>query len=140
MPLADRLGGAIKRAEADLTQAKHAAVKPFGLTVPQFAALLWLEDSPGISPAELARRCQVTPQTMTTVLQNLHTLGYIERTPHPFHKTMLETRLTDEGARVLAEADQRASAVEQRLADEFTDEERATLRALLARASQVLKG
>ncbi|RZS37636.1 DNA-binding MarR family transcriptional regulator [Herbihabitans rhizosphaerae] len=140
MPLKDRLGSDIKRVEADLMAAKHAAVKPSGLTVPQFAALLILEDSPGISPAELARRCRVTPQTMTTVLQNLTTRGFIERTAHPFHRSMLETRLTETGATTLAEADQRASAVERRLADAFTESERATLRALLDRCSEALTG
>jgi DNA-binding MarR family transcriptional regulator len=140
MPMADRLGADLKRVEADLMTAKNAAVKPSGLTVPQFAALLWLEDSPGISPAELARRCRVTPQTMTTILQNLQTLGFIERTAHPFHKSMLETRLSETGAKALAEADERASEVERRLADEFTTEERATLRALLTRCSTALNG
>ncbi|HVK24375.1 MAG TPA: MarR family transcriptional regulator [Actinokineospora sp.] len=139
MPLTDRLSGDIKRVEADLMLARSAAVKPFGLTVPQFAALLWLEDSPGVSPAELARRCRVTPQTMTTILRNLRTLGHVERTPHPFHRSMLQTRLTESGARTVAEADARAAAVEQRLAAEFTDEERDQLRALLARCSSALK-
>lgn len=75
---------------------------------------------------------------MTTILQNLEAGGLIVRTPHPWHRNMLETRLTEAGPAAFDKADVRASAVEARLAAEFTDEERATLRDLLARCSAAL--
>ncbi len=138
MPLDQRLGSDLKRVEQQLMTAKHEAVRPAGLTVPQFAALLVLEQSPGISAAALARSCAVTPQTMTTILRNLEQRGLIERNAHPWHGNVLETRLTESGTAVLVAADERASAVERRLADAFTEQERTTLRALLARCSEVL--
>jgi DNA-binding MarR family transcriptional regulator len=138
MPISERLGGDVKQVYEDLMTAKQAAVKPAGLTVPQYAALLWLIDNPGISAAALARLSHVTPQTMTTILQNLESAGLIARTPHPWHRNMLETRLTDAGLAAFTQADDRAVAVERRLAAEFTDEERRTLRALLARCSTAL--
>jgi DNA-binding MarR family transcriptional regulator len=138
MPVSERLGGDIKRVEQELMAAKQAAVKPAGLTVPQYAALLVLIDNAGISSAALARSCGVTPQTMTTILQNLEAAGLIVRTPHPWHRNMLETRLTDAGLAVFDQADERATAVERRLAGEFTEEERKTLRDLLARCSSAL--
>ncbi|MET7647724.1 hypothetical protein ABZS83_29650 [Streptomyces sp. NPDC005426] len=52
---------------------------------------------------------------------------------HPWHQKMLETRLTEAGAQTLRLADERAVRIERRLADEFTPEERDTLRELLAR-------
>ncbi|TCO65404.1 MarR family winged helix-turn-helix transcriptional regulator [Actinocrispum wychmicini] len=138
MPIAERLGGDLKQVVDDLMTVKHAAVKPAGLTVPQYAALLYLIDNAGISAAALARLCHVTPQTMTTILQNLESAGLIARTPHPWHRNMLETRLTEAGLAAFETADARATAVEQRLAAEFTDEERETLKSLLARCSAVL--
>ena len=138
MPVSERLGGNLKQAVDDLTTVKQAAVKPAGLTVPQYAALLYLIDNAGISAAALARLCHVTPQTMTTILQNLESRGLIVRTPHPWHRNMLETRLTEAGLAAFEIADARATAVERRLAAEFTAEERDTLRALLARCSAVL--
>lgn len=140
MPMSERLGAHLKRVEQELMTAKHAAVKPAGLTVPQYAALLVLTEQPGISAAALARACLVTPQTMTTILQNLLSLGLVERTPHPVHRNVLETRLTGTGAAAVDRADVRAVAVERRLADEFTAEERATLVALLGRCSTALAG
>ncbi|MGI5208523.1 MarR family winged helix-turn-helix transcriptional regulator [Spirillospora sp. CA-108201] len=133
LPAHERLGSHLKRAEQALNGAKQAALKPSGLTVPQYAALLHLDDNPGMSAAALARKCAVTPPTMNTVLKNLQERGLIERTPHEWHRNILETRLTAEGAAVLESADARAVKVERGLAAEFTDAERRTLVDLLGR-------
>ncbi|MCR3742008.1 DNA-binding transcriptional regulator, MarR family [Actinomadura glauciflava] len=133
LPASERLGSHLKRAEQALNGAKQAALKPSGLTVPQYAALLHLDDNPGMSAAALARKCAVTPPTMNTVLKNLQERGLIERTPHEWHRNILETRITPEGAAVLESADARAVRVERGLAAEFTDAERQTLIDLLGR-------
>lgn len=138
MPAGDRLGIDIKRAEQSLMAAKQLAVRAAGLTVPQYAALLALADSPGISGAALARACLVTPQAMTVVLKNLEERGLIERSPHPWHRNVLETRLTESGRAAVEVADERAVVIERAIADEFTEGERATLRELLARCEQAI--
>ncbi|MCK2216135.1 MarR family transcriptional regulator [Actinomadura sp. ATCC 31491] len=139
MPVSERLGAHVKRAEQALNAAKNAALKPAGLTVPQYSALLHLGENPGISAAALARACGVTPPTMNTVLKNLQELGLVERTPHEWHKNILETRLTPEGERARAAADARAVRLERALAAQFTDEERQTLVALLGRCADFLE-
>lgn len=133
----ERLGSYVKRAEQALQTAKHAALKPAGVTVPQYAALLFLDENPGISAAALARLCGVTPPTMNTVLTNLRDRGLIERTPHAWHKNILETRLTEAGVAVMKDADARAVRVERAVAAGFTDAERATLQELLARCADL---
>ncbi|QXJ26356.1 MarR family transcriptional regulator [Actinomadura graeca] len=133
MPVTERIGSHLKRAEQALNGAKQAAVRPSGLTVPQYAALLHLADNPGMSAAALARACAVTPPTMNTVLKNLQERGLIERTPHAWHRNILETRLTAEGETALADADVRAVRVERGLAAQFTEDERAALIELLGR-------
>ncbi len=138
MPLKERLGHDIKRVEQELIAVKQAAVKPLGLTVPQYAALLVLSENPGISAAALARLCLVTPQTMATVLANLTDKGLVVREPHPWHHHILESRLTEQGQTVLANADAHVADIERCLADEFTAAERKLLRSLLARCSVVL--
>ncbi|WP_205718401.1 MarR family winged helix-turn-helix transcriptional regulator [Actinomadura sp. WMMA1423] len=139
LPVPERLGSHLKRAEQALNAAKQAALKPSGLTVPQYAALLHLADNPGMSAAALARACAVTPPTMNTVLKNLQERGLIERTPHEWHRNILETRLTAEGAAVLESADVRAVEVERGLAAEFTEAERRTLVELLGRCTGFLE-
>ncbi|MFI6604322.1 MarR family winged helix-turn-helix transcriptional regulator [Nonomuraea sp. NPDC050536] len=135
----ERLGLDIKRAEQELMAAKHAAVKPTGLTVPQYAALFTLAGNSGISAAALARACLVTPQAMNVVLKNLQERGLVERTPHPWHGNVLETTLTEEGRAVLAAADARAVQIERAIADELTPDERDTLRALLERCIKAVR-
>ena len=45
-----RLGSHLKRVEQELQTAKAAAVKPAGLTVPQYAALFVLDEHPASRP------------------------------------------------------------------------------------------
>ncbi|MFF4399631.1 MarR family winged helix-turn-helix transcriptional regulator [Streptomyces sp. NPDC001480] len=139
MPASERLGSHLKRAEQALNATKNAVLRPAGVTVAQYGALLHLSANPGISAAALARLCGVTPPTMNTVLKNLQDRTLIERTPHEWHRNVLETRLTDEGRAVLADADARAVRVERALAAEFTEEERAALESLLARCVGLLE-
>lgn len=138
MPVSERLGSHLKRAEQALNATKHAVLKPAGLTVPQYAALLHLSENPGMSAAALARACGVTPPTINTVLKNLQERGLIARTPHEWHRNVLETRLTEAGARTMADADTCAVRVERGLAAEFSAEEREALIALLGRAVDFL--
>ncbi|MFD8985323.1 MarR family winged helix-turn-helix transcriptional regulator [Streptomyces sp. NPDC059564] len=138
MPPEERIGAHVKRAEQALLAAKNTALKPAGVTVPQYAALLWLAEKPGISAAALSRLCGVTPPTMNTVLKNLQERGFIERTPHEWHRNVLETRLTEEGRTVMEQADTGAVRVERALAAAFSAEERERLIALLGRCAEVL--
>src|SRR5690606_4601869 len=99
--------------------------------------LLFLTENPGISAAALARLCGVTPPTMNTVLTNLVDRGLLERTPHPRHRNVLETRLTEKGASAMHEADALSIAVGRSVGDGFTDSERKTLFRLLSRCADL---
>ena len=139
MPPADRLGLHFKRVEQELMAAKHAVLRPFGLTVPQYSALYVLAGNSGISAAALARACLVTPQTVATVLTNLEAKGLITRRPHPWHRKVAEIELSDEGRQLLAKADAEAVAIERKLAGVYTIDERAQFIDFLARASEQLR-
>jgi DNA-binding MarR family transcriptional regulator len=138
MPMQERLGLHLKRVEQELMAAKHAALRPLGLTVPQYAALCGLAEQPGISAAALARMCLVTPQTMSTVLVNLEHKELITRRPHPWHRRVVEVELTSEGQRLLEQADTLAVEIEARLAASYTPAEREQFIRLLTRASDSL--
>ena len=140
MPFSERLGLDIKRAEQALMAAKTAALRPSDLTVAQYAALAALREQPGLSGAALARACLVTPQAMVPVLRHLEERGLVARTPHPVHGHVVEVRLTDAGQALAADADRAAVAVERRLADAFSADERRTLRDLLARCAEAITG
>jgi DNA-binding MarR family transcriptional regulator len=138
LPAEERIGLHLKRVEQELMAVKHAALRPYGLTVPQYAALYFLAANPGMPAAALARACLVTPQTMATVLANLEAKELIVRSPHPWHRNAQEVRTTDAGQRILEQADAQAVAIERTIADEFSPQEREQLIGLLARVSQRL--
>jgi DNA-binding MarR family transcriptional regulator len=129
-----RLGHKVKSLEQELSGAKDAVLRPMGVTVPQYTALLVISDEPGISGAELARRCLVTPQTMTTVLGNLTLKGFIERRSVPGQGRAMETTITASGKRMLAKADKEVLAVEATLAKALPAKDQATFSKLLDQA------
>jgi DNA-binding MarR family transcriptional regulator len=133
LPVSERLGMDIKRAEQALMTAKAAALRPSDLTVAQYAALLALAEQPGLSGAALARACLVTPQAMVPVLKALVDRGLVDRAPHPVHTHVVELRLAPAGADLVSAADQEAVRIERRIADALTPDERQTLRDLLGR-------
>jgi DNA-binding MarR family transcriptional regulator len=133
----ERLGHLVKSLEQELSSAKDAVLRPLGLTVPQYQALLVVADEPGISGAELARRCLVTPQTMTTVLGNLTAKGLIERRSVPGQGRAMETSITTAGKRLLTRADKRVLEVEDQLTAALPARDQAALRKMLERLREV---
>lgn len=135
---AGRLGHTIKRAEQALIARKSRALREFGLTVPQYAVLLLLSTSEGMSAAQLARECMVTPQTMATVLTNLARSELIERVPSTLHQRVTVNRISASGRDLVSRADQAALAVEGALAAEFEGGELSAFESYLERAIAVL--
>jgi DNA-binding MarR family transcriptional regulator len=131
-----RLLAFIKRAEQATQQAKEQALRPYGITPAQLAALTILSDHDGITAAELARQCQVTPQTMNSTIARLDARGLVQRTAHPVHRTLIEIRLTSQGSELFERADARAAALDAEIAAELTPAELAALKDLLARVTR----
>ncbi|WP_233425429.1 MarR family winged helix-turn-helix transcriptional regulator [Gordonia otitidis] len=135
-----RLGSHIKAAEQAMIQAKTEALRPFGLTVAQYAALMSLHYVPEQSSAQLARVAAVTAQTMGQTLDKLEAKGLVTRKPSKVHRKVLVVSLTPAGEALVLRADEAPRAIEQRLGQAFTDAERAQLRDLLQRATASLRG
>lgn len=133
-----RIGTRLKRAEQVLIAEKTLALKPFDLTVPQYATLLFLSHVPTASAAQMARASMVAPQTMATVLRNLETKGLVRRSPSPLHQKVMATELTAAGRRLFDEADVAARAVEDRMLAALSAEQVETLKTLLDAAMDAL--
>jgi DNA-binding MarR family transcriptional regulator len=107
--MADRMarrhpGYALKRAQHALRTSMDTALRPLGLTSPQYAVLSAIELDPGISSAALARAAFVTAQTMQGIVANLERAGLLKRGIHPSHGRVLRGELTKKGAKALQEA------------------------------------
>lgn len=133
-----RLGLGIKRVEQLLMGEKARALREFGLTVPQYATLATLTQSPAQSAAQLARAALVSPQTMATILSNLEAKGLIVRTASSLHLRVLVCHLTESGAELVSNADEPVRAVEEDLRSAFTDEEFDQFHEFLDRAEKRL--
>jgi len=102
------------------------------LTVTQFAVLTALDEEPGLSNADLARRAFVTPQSMHAVLQELERLQLVVRGPHPQHRRVLQAALTEAGRRTLTSAANSINALEEQMLRTLSSPARSRLASALS--------
>jgi DNA-binding MarR family transcriptional regulator len=122
-----------------LSGAMEAALRPHGLTGPQYGVLSVLRHHPGASGADLARACNITPQAMNGVLATLERESLIGRHQHPTHGRILQATLTDEGRRRLEAADPAMRGLRRAIERDFTPEDLATIKAWLVAAAERLE-
>jgi DNA-binding MarR family transcriptional regulator len=133
-----RVGYLIKRAQTVLHDAMTEALHSLDLTVTQFAVLTALDDEPGLSNADLARRAFVTPQSMHAVLQELERRQLVVRRTHPQHQRVLQAALTEVGRRTLRSAAKAINAVEEQMLRNLSIPSRTKLASSLASCIETL--
>lgn len=104
-----------------------------GLSVAQFASLMILDEHPGASVADVARRVSTARQSANEMLSGLERAGLIERLPHPQDRRTQQIFLTDAGRARFEAARPAVKAVEERLSEGFTADELAVVNAWLSR-------
>jgi DNA-binding MarR family transcriptional regulator len=129
----------LRQAWQGVSGAMEVALRPHGLTGPQYGVLSVLRHHPGASGADLARATNTTPQAMNGVLATLERESLIERQPHPTHGRILQAALTGEGQRRLEGADPAIRGLRRAIERDFTPEEIATVKAWLVTAAQRLE-
>jgi DNA-binding MarR family transcriptional regulator len=133
------LGYLLRQAWRTWLTALELALRPHGLTAPQYGVLSVLARSPGASNADLARACTTTPQAMNGVLATLERASMIERRAHPNHGRILQVMLTDEGRRHLKAARPSVLALERTAEHGYSADEMATVRTWLVTTGQRLE-
>ncbi|MFI6093206.1 MarR family winged helix-turn-helix transcriptional regulator [Streptomyces sp. NPDC051218] len=134
-----RLLTAVKRAEHATQAAKSAAVREAGMTMAQYNVMILLTETPGITSAELARRCFVSSQSMNETVTKLEREGWIERSRHATHRHVREAHVTPEGQSVLERADRQVIALERRLRERLSAEQQDQLRDLLETVERIAR-
>lgn len=129
----------LRQAWQVLSGAMDVALRPHGLTGPQYGVLSVLRHHPGASGADLARAINTTPQAMNGVLATLERESLIERQRHPTHGRILQATLTDEGHRRLEAADPAIRGLRRAIERDFTPQDIATVKAWLVAAAQRLE-
>src|SRR3954469_8354482 len=131
-PRADTaLAGALRDAIGRLGRRMRAERAPADLSLGQWAALRTLDIHGPMTPSELAAHEKVQPPSMTKILANLESHGYVTRTPDPVDRRQVVVSASDAGLTLLADDRRRKDKwVSQRLAT-LEPSERAALAAAL---------
>ncbi|GAA0538959.1 putative transcriptional regulator, MarR family protein [Saccharopolyspora subtropica] len=129
--LSQELGVLIKETQSILHQRMDERLRPLGLSVPQYASLQALHDTPGITGSELARRAFVSRQSMNVLLQGLERRGLVERSSEPGPRRERGTVLTAAGEELLIRAREDVAAVAQLMTDQIAPADLTRLRELL---------
>ncbi len=114
-----------------------------GMTRAQWAILIWLERTPGISQKELAELLEVEPITVARLIDRLEARGMVERRPDPKDRRIWRLHLLPPAHPTLREIDQQRAEIVRMLAtglDEATlemmTEALVEMKATLLRAAQ----
>jgi DNA-binding MarR family transcriptional regulator len=108
-----RISYLIYRLERALRRELDDCVAGTGVSPTQYLALSIMDIRNGLSNAQLARLCSVTPQSMSDVILALESKGLIRRAPDSANRRILRTVLTTEGRRVLASCDTAVHEMEE---------------------------
>ncbi|TWE10366.1 MarR family winged helix-turn-helix transcriptional regulator [Rudaeicoccus suwonensis] len=128
----EELGVLIKATQSILHQRMDEALRPLGLSVPQYACLQALHDTPGITGSELARRAFVSRQAMNVLLQGLERRGLVERSDDPGPRRERATSLSTTAAALVGQARGEVAAVVSTMTSDLTGRDLTRLLALLA--------
>ncbi|MBB5890420.1 MarR family winged helix-turn-helix transcriptional regulator [Kutzneria kofuensis] len=133
-----RLSYLVGRLDRALRLLIEDAVRPHGLTVPQYTTLSVLQRQTGLSNAQLARRAMTTPQSMSEVIAALTKAGLIRREADPAHGRIMRTELTPAGEAVLEKCEPLINEIEARMLTELSAGDRDRLPVLLRSCVRML--
>jgi DNA-binding MarR family transcriptional regulator len=109
------------------------------LSFPHTMLLGLLAREPGLSGAQVARRSQVTAQTMNELLRNVESAGYAAREPNPENRRADRWFLTQKGAGYLEKDTGVANQVIRDMLGPLSAKDIEKLCELLGRCTQALR-
>ena len=125
---------AILHAARRIRTAADAALRECGLTLPAYKLMRALEDSDQ-SMREVSEILQVSPRTVTDMIDGLEARNLVARGPHPADRRVTLLRLTPAGRRQLAAAIALAERSYGAAIEGLSAPEQETLRQLLDRVA-----
>lgn len=114
-------------------------LRPQGVTTAQLQVLKSIREKPGVSGAELARACYVTPQSAQALLKGLEVGGWIVRNKDRVNDRILIAKLTPSGEELLETAEKLARVIERKLWQGVSSEAVEALNAVLAQCMENLE-
>lgn len=90
-------------------------LRPYGATTAQIRLLSALRNAPESSGAQLARQCEVTPQSAQALIQRAQDAGWIVRRKDSVNDRIVTSSLTPAGSELLKIADRLLASIETKL-------------------------
>ena len=88
---------AVYSAAHGFTRVYQPLLKQFGLTYPQFIAMILLWQKDGQTVSELGEQLYLQSNTLTPMLKRLEALGYVRRSRDPVDERQVRIHLTEAG-------------------------------------------
>lgn len=126
-----RPGFLLRRAHQISAAVFEDACRELALTPAQFGVLTVLQAHPGLGQSSLARALGFDKVTVLRVLRGLETRGLVARGPAADNRRNISVSLTDDGARVLRQAQKPAERAYKRLMDPLDRQQQEQLLHLL---------
>jgi MarR family transcriptional regulator, organic hydroperoxide resistance regulator len=95
----------VKRIFIQFRMLMDERLRPCGATTAQIRLLLAIRSAPGSSGAELARQCEVTPQSAQALIQKAEESGWIIRGKDSMNERIVTASLTPAGEKLLRVAE-----------------------------------
>jgi DNA-binding MarR family transcriptional regulator len=105
----------MKRILAQLRAHMDEKLRPYGVTTAQIRLLSALHSAPGSSGAQMARQCEVTPQSAQALIQRAEEAGWIVRGKDSVNDRIVTASLTPAGDELLTIADRLLRGIETKL-------------------------
>ena len=105
----------IARVDRVISKILNENLKTLDISLPQYTALSVLAAKGSLSNAKLAERSFIKPQSANKILQDLFSLGWIERQADPTHGRRILVQLTDAGHAKLSECNLIVEKIEQKM-------------------------
>ena len=127
------VGYCLRRASNALLADFMTAMAELGLRPALFAMLAVARENPGINQSALGRALGIQRANLVPLIAELAGRGLIERRPVDGDRRAVAVHLTEEGDKLLVQAERRVRPHEDRMLRELTGEERESLRDMLNR-------
>ena len=118
---------------------KHAFEREVGLSAATWFLLTMLIDEDGISQGEVSHRFEVDPSRITRLAQRLEGEGLLRRERDPEDNRVVRLHISPEGRRLIESLQERRERFEERIRQEFAQEELAEFRRALGVVSRLMK-
>lgn len=127
------IGYHLRCAQAALFQHFHATLGDYELSPPQLGALFLVEANPGISQTAVAQTLRLDRSTLVQIVDRLEARDLLRRAAAIRDRRSHALRLTETGARLVAELADRTLVHEAEFTHALTAEERRLIVSLLVR-------